>query len=146
VKEIQHFSCQEPAGCAKIGAQMNSRAKGCRGERELRDVLRAAGFTNARRGQQFSGSPESPDVICEELPTIHWECKRVEAGNPYKWMEQAQRDAGVKIPVVAHKRNGQEWLGILSLSDLIRLLKESGRAGKLTQQRMTCPPTICYED
>ena len=45
---------------------MNSRAKGARGERLWRDELRAQGFT-ARRGQQFSGSPDSPDVVCEEL-------------------------------------------------------------------------------
>lgn len=115
---------------------MNSRAKGCRGERELRDVLRAAGFCETRRGQQFSGGCESPDVVCPELPTIHFECKRVEAGNPYKWMEQAIRDSSgggivpMLLPIVAHKRNGQEWLAILRFEDLIRLLKESGRAGQ----------------
>lgn len=107
---------------------MNSRQKGCRGERELRDVLRAAGFANARRGQQFAGGDDSPDVVCPELPGIHFECKRVEAGNPYKWMEQACRDAGMKTPVVAHKRNGQDWLAVLRLSDLVQLLKDAGRA------------------
>lgn len=103
--------------------KINSRSKGCRGERELRDVLRAAGFAGARRGQQFSGSPDSPDVIVPELPTVHFECKRVEAGNPYKWLEQAKRDAGIKIPVVAHKRNGEDWIAILPLSRLLELFK-----------------------
>jgi hypothetical protein len=37
---------------------MNSREKGKRGERAWRDELRAAGY-DARRGQQFSGSPDS---------------------------------------------------------------------------------------
>lgn len=104
---------------------MNSRQKGCRGERELRDVLRAAGFTNARRGQQFAGGGDSPDVVCPELPSTHFECKRVEAGNPYKWMEQAIRDAGSKMPVVAHKRNGREWLAIIRFDDFIQLLKDA---------------------
>lgn len=110
---------------------MNSRQKGCRGERELRDVLRAAGFKNARRGQQFAGGNESPDVIVPELPTIHWECKRVQAGNPYKWMEQAIRDSNgggvvpTLLPIVAHKRNGCDWLAILRLDDIITLLKET---------------------
>ena len=107
---------------------MNSRAKGSRGERELRDQLRAAGFVNARRGQQFAGGPDSPDIVCPELPTIHFECKRVEAGNPYNWMDQAIRDAGpTKLPIVAHKRNGRDWLAVLTLKDLINLLHESGR-------------------
>lgn len=103
---------------------MNSRAKGCRGEREWRDQLRAAGFKSARRGQQFSGGSDSPDVVCEELPGIHWEVKRVEAGNLYNWLAQAERDAGTKIPHVAHKRNGQGWVVISRAEDFLNLLKQ----------------------
>ncbi len=106
---------------------INSRAKGARGEREWRDQLRNEGF-DARRGQQFSGGADSPDVICESLPGLHWEVKRVEAGNPYHWMEQAQRDAGdAKMPVVAHKRNGKEWLCILRAEDFFTLLRETNQ-------------------
>jgi Holliday junction resolvase len=104
---------------------VNSRAKGCRGEREWRDQLREAGFLNARRGQQFSGGTDSPDVVCPELPTIHFEVKRVEAGNPYNWHDQATTDAGSKIPVVAHKRNGRRWLAILSAEDLLDIIRRS---------------------
>lgn len=103
---------------------MNSRAKGCRGELEWRDQLREAGFT-ARRGQQFSGGTDSPDVICPSLPSIHWEVKRVEAGNPYGWHDQAKADAGEKIPVVSHKRNGRRWLAILDASDFLDILRRS---------------------
>ena len=103
---------------------MNSRAKGCRGEREWRDQLREMGF-DARRGQQFSGGTESPDVICHALPEIHFEVKRVEAGNPYNWRDQAKADAGKKIPVVAHKRNGRGWLAILDASDFLEILRRS---------------------
>jgi Holliday junction resolvase len=102
---------------------MNSRAKGCRGEREFRDVLRDQGFT-ARRGQQFSGSPDSPDVLCEELPNIHFEVKRCENGNVYRWLDQAMRDCGMhKMPIVVHKKNGRQWVAILDVDDLINLLK-----------------------
>ena len=103
---------------------MNSRAKGCRGEREWRDQLREVGFT-ARRGQQFHGGGESPDVVCPSLPTIHFEVKRVEAGNPYNWHDQASADAGDKIPVVAHKRNGRSWLCILSAENFLEILRRS---------------------
>ena len=89
-----------------------------------RDELRDAGFT-ARRGQQFSGGADSPDVICESLPNYHFEVKFVQAGNPYVWMEQAIRDAGVKTPVVAHKRNGKDWLVVMRASDAINLIKKA---------------------
>lgn len=106
---------------------MNSRAKGARGERELRDELRAAGFLKSRRGQQFSGGSDSPDVICEDLPTIHFESKRVEKGNPYDWMDQAERDAGNKTPIVWHKRNHRQALIIMNASDFFTLIKETDR-------------------
>jgi len=105
---------------------MNSRAKGARGERELAEWLRERGVS-ARRGQQFSGGTESPDVVTD-LKHVHFECKRVEAGNPYDWLAQAQRDAGTnKIPVVAHKRNRKEWIAILPLEELLWLLAAGGK-------------------
>lgn len=103
---------------------MNSRAKGARGERMWRDQLREAGF-HARRGQQFSGGPESPDVISDDLPKIHFEVKNVQAGNPYNWMAQAIRDAGSKMPVVAHKRNDCPWLVILRSEDFLKIIRET---------------------
>jgi len=102
----------------------NSRAKGSRGEREVRDLLREAGF-EARRGQQFSGGSDSPDVICPSLPEIHIEVKRVQTGNPYNWMTQAANDAGKKIPTVWHKRNGRPWLAILTAEDFLTILRRS---------------------
>jgi hypothetical protein len=106
---------------------INSRQKGARGEREWRDQLRNEGF-DARRGQQFSGGSDSPDVICDSLPGIHWEVKRVERGNPYDWIMQAKRDAGdSKMPIVAHKRNGQDWLCIIRANDFFQLIRETNQ-------------------
>ena len=102
----------------------NSRAKGCRGERQWRDQLREAGF-DARRWQQFSGGTDSPDVVCPSLPTLHFEVKNVEAGNPYRWLEQACRDAGSKMPVVAHKRNNHPWIVIMTATDFLNLVRRS---------------------
>ena len=72
---------------------MNSREKGKRGERQWRDELRANGY-GARRGQQFSGSADSPDVVCDALSWIHFEVKAVERLNIEEAMEQARRDCG----------------------------------------------------
>jgi len=74
---------------------MNSREKGKRGERQWRDELRAQGF-EARRGQQFAGSPDSPDVVCDSLPWAHFEVKAVERLNIEDAMEQARRDSQMK--------------------------------------------------
>lgn len=101
---------------------MNSRAKGARGERQWRDELRANGY-DARRGQQFSGSPDSPDVICDALPWAHFEVKAVEQLNIEDAIAQARRDAGAKVPFVAHKRNFRPWLVTMTSETFFRLLR-----------------------
>lgn len=101
---------------------MNSREKGKRGERAWRDELRANGY-DARRGQQFSGSPDSPDVICDSLPWAHFEVKAVERLNVEAAMNQARRDAGAKVPFVAHKRNHCRWLVTMDAEVFFRALR-----------------------
>lgn len=103
---------------------MNSCQKGKRGEREWRDVLRAAGY-EARRGQQFAGGADSPDVVCEELSWIHFEVKHVEALSVHKAMDQAIRDAaGCKVPMVAHKKNREPWLVTMRAETFVELMKK----------------------
>lgn len=102
---------------------MNSRAKGKRGELELVHYLKANGII-ARRGQQFAGGTDSPDVIAQTpLHTCHIEVKRRESGNLYHWLEQATKDASPeKYPVVVHKRNGKEWVAIIDLKHFLRIM------------------------
>jgi Holliday junction resolvase len=104
-----------------VKKRINSRQKGAEGEREFAHYLSDKGLL-ARRGQQFSGGTDSPDVVCEGLPKVHFEVKRVQAGNPYDWLAQAQRDAVLKMPVVAHRRNGKDWIAIVPMEVLIGLL------------------------
>ena len=103
---------------------MNSRAKGARGERQWRDQLREEGYT-ARRGQQFAGGTDSPDVVCEELDILHFEVKCVQALNVDKVMrEQAAPDAGAnKLPVIAHRKDRSEWLVTMRSSDFFKVLR-----------------------
>lgn len=101
---------------------MNSRQKGARGEIEWRDQIRAAGW-EAKRGQQFAGGSDSPDVI-SDLP-IHWEVKRVQKLNLSDAMAQAVRDSAGKLaPVVAHRKNGEQWLVTLRAEDFFRILRD----------------------
>lgn len=95
----------------------NSRAKGARGEREWARYLRGLGYEHARRGQQFSGSPDSPDVA-DGIPGTHPEVKRVERLNIHDAILQAQKDAGAAVPYVAHRRNNGEWLVTIRADDM----------------------------
>lgn len=120
--------------CRKI----NSRDKGKRGELAWRDVLRAAGWPAAERGQQRAGGADAPDVRGGP-PGVHWEVKFVEALQARKALEQATRDSGSgrpeivegrhfsdfpsPVPVVAWKTSRAPWVCILHAADLLRLLR-----------------------
>lgn len=105
--------------------KINSRAKGCRGERMWRDFLRSHGF-DAERGQQRSGSPDSPDVKCPALAGFHCEVKFVERLNLYDAMLQASMDAGeFQVPYVAHKKSHHDFLVTMRADDWIELVKEA---------------------
>ena len=88
-----------------MSGKINSRSKGARFERELAAWLRDTyGISDARRGQQFAGGSESPDVI--GWRGVHIEAKHVERLNLEDAMIQSERDAaGKAVPVVIHKRN-----------------------------------------
>ena len=121
---------------------MNAREKGKRGERQWRDVLRAEGF-HARRGQQYAGGADSPDVVCEELRGFHFEVKCVERLNIEAAMDQARRDAGRKLPIVAHRRSHRRWLVTMEAETLFRILRDdlpSGTEGHGVPRSDRCRP------
>jgi len=102
---------------------MNSRDKGARGERCAAQAW-AEVFGWARRGQQFHGGSDSPDIVTQ-FPKLHLEVKRTERGNPYSWLNQAIADASPEqCPLVLHRRNHQEWIVIVRLTDVPRLAAE----------------------
>lgn len=100
----------------------NSREKGRKGELELAHKLREHGYST-RRGQQYSGTETSADVV--GLPGIHIECKRVEALNIYAAIMQAVHDTGESddLPAVFHRKNNQPWLVTMRLEDWLALYK-----------------------
>jgi Holliday junction resolvase len=97
-----------------------SRNKGKRGELELAAELRRLFGVDARRGVQYHGGADSPDVV-SDLPGIHIEVKRTERLSLYPAMNQAVNDAGDKVPVVCHRANRQDWVAIIRLNDLPKL-------------------------
>lgn len=101
---------------------VNSRAKGAAGERELSKVLGEILGVKMRRGQQYSGLAGNADVVGVE--GLHVECKRVQNLNVSKAMAQAIADCKLRsVPVVAHRKNGEQWLLTVCLDDVVELAR-----------------------
>lgn len=103
--------------------KINSKSKGKLGELEVSKLLQKHGFP-ARRGQQFQGSPDSPDVICETLDQYHIEVKRTEKFALWDAIDQATKDAGEgQTPLVFHRKNNRSWVVVLDAEEFLKLLK-----------------------
>ena len=104
----------------------NSRRKGAVGEREIAKYLRDHGFTEARRGQQFKGGADSPDVV--GLTGFHVEVKRVERLDLNAAMEQSIRDSAPnEKPIVVHRRNNDYWKVTMRLDDFMEVVLNGRR-------------------
>lgn len=100
-----------------------SKTKGKVGEREVAALLRKHGF-EARRGQQFAGGQESPDVV-HSMEGFHIEVKRSETFAPYDALAQANRD---KKPdedgLVFHRRNNKDWIVVMDAEAFLKLMTQ----------------------
>jgi hypothetical protein len=102
---------------------VDSRAKGKRAELLACQTLRDLFGWTVRRSQQFSGwarGGASPDLICDQTPSLFWEIKWVEKLSLPKAMGLAVKQAGRKTPVVMHRtsRSANGWLLTIRLTDL----------------------------
>lgn len=99
----------------------SAQRKGADGERELANVLKEYGF-EVRRGQVFN---HESDMV--GLDKIHPEVKRVEKLNVVTAMKQAVTEAQIRndgLPTVFHRRNREEWLVTMRLTDWIELYRK----------------------
>lgn len=104
-----------------------SREKGKRGEREAAQFLRDKGYSSARRGVQYHGGPDSPDV--DGIPGIHVEVKRVESLRLYDALQQSKDDSAEdEIPIVMHRKNSKQWVVILDAEDFFNMMKANDNA------------------
>ena len=101
---------------------MNSRRKGKVGELEFAALVREHGF-DARRGVQFTGGADSPDVVSEALRFLHIEVKRTQALNLSDACAQAESDCGGKPWIVAHRRNHAPWLITMTAEVFFQFLR-----------------------
>ncbi len=104
---------------------MNSRAKGKAGELEAAHYLADLFKLPVRRGQQFRGGADSPDVV--GLRRLHVEVKRVEKLNLDTELEQSAREAGThEVPILLHRSNRRRWKLTFYADDLLRFLEAAG--------------------
>ena len=106
---------------------MNSNRKGKVFEREIAQYLREHGYIEARRGQQYKGGADSPDVI--GLTGFHIECKRTERFDLYGSLKQSKRDSGEnEIPIVVHRKNNEQSVVVISLDDFMEVINGQTRS------------------
>jgi hypothetical protein len=97
-----------------------SKRKGKRGELEAAAELRRLFHVDARRGRQYQGCDDAPDVRTA-IAGVHFEVKRTEAFRLQEALDQAIADAGETVPVVLHRANSRPWVAIVRLEDLPKL-------------------------
>lgn len=112
----------------------SQRVKGATGERDWCEFLKSQGIDAKRLlGQARDGGGDVP------APPFLWEVKRRRGMAFYKWLEQcevalaadhrvhpespARRYPGCKVPAVAARADGKEWVVVLSARDFFTLLK-----------------------
>lgn len=113
----------------------SSRDKGKRGEREFAALLRSLGFDEARRTVQYCGNTGDADDVAG-VEGLHFEVKRCETTKIGEWTKQAARDCTDtnKVPVVAHRRNGEPWLITIPAIDFLLIYKDAQNGEKRQQE------------
>ena len=103
----------------------SQRVKGATFEREVCALIADhLGITVKRNlAQTRGGATEGSDIT---LGRFSIECKRRARISVYEWLDQAQRDAGTKTPIVVARADGRRSIAILDFEALLPLLREFG--------------------
>ena len=98
--------------------------KGKRGEREIAALFRAHGF-QARRGRQYKGGPDSPDIE-HDIPGLYVEVKFREQVSIFAALEWASRDAGSEgdAPAVFIRKKRKPWVVVMDADDFLDIMEE----------------------
>jgi hypothetical protein len=112
-----------------LGMAKASRDKGKAGEGEYARLAKSVGLAADRTASLQAGRVlGAADVALWDFPELHVEVKRDERMSVDAMVRQADAEAGeMKVPVVAWRRNRQQWrmdVPALWLLDLLRELRD----------------------
>lgn len=113
---------------------INSRQKGKRGELELCHTLMSLFGWKVERSVQYNGNAGDADLIVQGFPDLFVESKRVQKLDLSKAMRVAKDQSKGKLPVICHRKNGEDWMITLPLDQLMRLSVMVSSAPRLTLQ------------
>ncbi len=100
-----------------------SRDKGKRGELEVVALLKKHGF-EARRGQQYEGASDSPDVM-HNVTGLYIEVKRREAFNLHAaWLKAEEERRLGQRSAIFHKKNHQPWFVTMEAHAFLSIMRE----------------------
>lgn len=117
----------------------SAKNKGSRLEREWSELLRGYGLDKNARRMPLSGAFETlKGDILTNLP-ISFEVKNQETWKPLEYYQQAEADAGSKVPVVIMSRNREQIYAFLLGSDFLNILQYAMRAGWGGRQPLSIP-------
>ena len=111
---------------------VNSRAEGARNERMWASICRDEGYSLTRRGCQFAGGPDSPDIQTgdAELERIHFEVKSGKRIDVWGAIAQAERDKALgKLAVCPLHRDRYDWIVAMPSHDWFRMLRGDHMGG-----------------
>lgn len=103
------------------------RDKGARGEREVAELFRSFGWGCDRTPN--SGGLRLRGDLYGHLP-LHVEVKRQETARPWAWAAQAKLEADGQPWAVAFRRDRGQWLALVPLEQLLRMIGGQGLAAR----------------
>lgn len=99
------------------------RAKGARGEAEVRALLREHGFT-VHASQRNLGGEQGDSLALGHGIILHVESKRRESLNVWSCLAQTEQECAPEaLPLLAFRRNKSHWYGAMPLVDLLGLVR-----------------------
>lgn len=105
----------------------NARQKGKRVELDIVHWFKDNGILSAQRSQQFCGANDSADVQAKiELPSFHIESKgtkdkKLNRSTLRAWFNQLAKDCGPLLPVLFHKANNCDIIGLIPTMTAVTL-------------------------
>lgn len=103
----------------------SARLKGHNFEREMANRLTSDTGFSFKRGlsQTRGGSEEVADLVCDQLPSLHFECKRGKRCNIKAAYAQAKDAVLDEMPIIITKEDRQPTFVTMAYEDWIILFK-----------------------